>query len=240
MTIEKKKNLLTAEAEKCQISLSDLQASQFLDYYDLLVETNKVMNLTTITDFPDVVRKHFMDSLSVQNVINVNKADSLIDVGTGAGFPGVPIKIMYPHLKVTLVDSLGKRVRFLEQVVEKLNLENVNCIHSRAEDLARNRAYREKYDLCVSRAVANLAVLAEYDLPFVKKGGYFVSYKSADSEEEIEKAKRAIHILGGKIEKVDTFELYDMGRSIVKIKKIKQTPGVYPRKAGTPSKKPLY
>lgn len=240
MTNEEKKNLLIAEAERFQISLSELQISQFLDYYDLLVETNKVMNLTTITEFPDVVRKHFMDSLSVQKVIDMNQIISMIDVGTGAGFPGIPIKILYPHLKVTLVDSLGKRVRFLEQVVEKLNLEHVNCIHSRAEDLARNRDYREKYDLCVSRAVANLAVLAEYDLPFVKKGGCFVSYKSADSEEEIEQAKRAIHILGGKIEKVDTFELYDMGRSIVKIKKTKPTPAIYPRKAGTPSKKPLH
>lgn len=239
MTEKEKKEFLTSEAERFKIQMTDDQVQQFLTYYDFLVETNQVMNLTAITEFPDVVRKHFIDSLSVMRVIDLSKVRCMIDVGTGAGFPGIPIQIMYPDLKLTLVDSLGKRVRFLMQAVEKIKLENVTCIHSRAEDLARNKIYREQYDLCVSRAVANLAVLSEYDLPFVRPDGYFIAYKSAESKEEIRQAERAVRILGGKIEKVETFEIYDMGRSIVKIRKIKKTPDLYPRKAGTPSKKPL-
>lgn len=233
------KIFLIEEFERSGISLSDIQAQQFLDYYEILVEKNKVMNLTAITEFKDVVRKHFIDSTSITRVLDLQKVGTLIDVGTGAGFPGVPIQILYPHLGTLLVDSLGKRVRFLEEVTAELNLQNVTCIHSRAEDLAREKNYRESYDVCTSRAVANLAVLAEYDLPFVKKNGYFISYKSADSSEEIKQSERAVRILGGRIEQVETFELYDMGRTLVKVKKIKPTPAVYPRKAGTPSKKPL-
>lgn len=237
--VDEQKKYLFEEFEKAGYSLSDMQAQQFLDYYEMLVEKNKVMNLTAITEFEDVVHKHFIDSLTIDRVLDLKHIESIIDVGTGAGFPGIPLKILYPHLKTVLVDSLGKRVRFLEDVTEKLALKNVTCIHSRAEDLARDKKNREKYDVCTSRAVANLAVLAEYDLPFVKKEGFFISYKSADSEEEIKQAGKAVKILGGKIEQIETFHIFDMGRTLVKIKKIKPTPAIYPRKAGTPSKKPL-
>ncbi len=237
--VDEQKKYLFEEFEKAGYSLSDMQAQQFLDYYEMLVEKNKVMNLTAITEFEDVVHKHFIDSLTIDRVLDLKHIESIIDVGTGAGFPGIPLKILYPHLKTVLVDSLGKRVRFLEDVTEKLALKNVTCIHSRAEDLARDKKNREKYDVCTSRAVANLAVLAEYDLPFVKKEGFFISYKSAGSEEEIKQAGKAVKILGGKIEQIETFHIFDMGRTLVKIKKIKPTPAIYPRKAGTPSKKPL-
>lgn len=239
MITEEQLDYLKTETERWGFRLSEEQLHQFLTYYDLLVETNRVMNLTAITDFHDVVKKHFIDSLSLQRVIDPEKVHSMIDVGTGAGFPGIPIKIVYPHIDMVLVDSLGKRIHFLEGVVNQLGLKNVTCIHSRAEDLARNKNYREKYEMCVSRAVANLAILAEYDLPFVKKNGYFISYKSAESQEEIKQAEKAVRILGGKIEDVSSFRLYEMGRSIVKIRKIKPTPAIYPRKAGTPSKKPI-
>jgi 16S rRNA (guanine527-N7)-methyltransferase len=239
MSTEKQREFLQNETGKIGLELTDRQVDQFLSYYESLIETNRVMNLTAITEFEDVVRKHFVDSLSLSQVMKLKSFQTLIDVGTGAGFPGVPLKILYPHLKVTLVDSLGKRVRFLTEVIENLNLQNIEAIHGRAEDLARNSRYREKFDLCTSRAVSNLAVLAEYDLPFVKRNGYFVSYKAANSEDEIKQAEKAIRILGGKIEKVDRFTLDDMGRAIIQVKKVKSTSLLYPRKAGTPAKNPL-
>lgn len=231
--------LLFDETKKNGMELSDKQIAQFNLYYELLTAKNKVMNLTAITEYNDVVKKHFIDSMMISRVLDMKKINSLCDVGTGAGFPGIPLKIVYPHLHLTLVDSVGKRVNFLSEVVEKLDLEDVEAIHSRTEDLAHNSKYREKYDLVTARAVASMNVLSEYCIPYAKIGGYFAAYKSENIEEEIENAKNAVKTLGGKIEKTDMFELYEMGRSIVLIRKVNSTPKIYPRKAGTPSKNPL-
>ena len=231
--------LLFDETKKNGMELSDKQIAQFNLYYELLTAKNKVMNLTAITEYNDVVRKHFIDSMMISRVLDMKKINSLCDVGTGAGFPGIPLKIVYPHIQLILVDSVGKRVNFLSEVVEKLGLEDVETIHSRTEDLAHNQKYREKYDMVTARAVASMNVLAEYCIPYAKIGGYFAAYKSGNIEEEIENAKNAVKTLGGKIEKTDVFEIYEMGRSIVLIKKVSSTPKMYPRKAGTPSKNPL-
>ena len=229
------------ELETLGIRLTDVQKRQFDRYYELLIEWNRVMNLTGITEYDEVNLKHFTDSLTIVRIKNMENVSTLIDVGTGAGFPGIPIKIAFPHIKVTLLDSLNKRIKFLDQVVEELDLEDVVTLHGRAEDYAKKEEYREQFDLCASRAVANLSTLSEYCLPFIKKGGCFVSYKSADSDEEIQQSEKALDILGGKIEKVDKFVLpgSDMGRALVMIEKVKNTPRKYPRKAGLPSKEPL-
>ena len=227
------------EISKLGIEIADVQAEQFVTYYEMLVETNKVMNLTAITEFEDVLCKHFVDSLSIVRKMNLKNIHNMVDIGTGAGFPGVPIKIVYPHIHLALVDSLGKRVKFLNSVVDNLSLADVECVHSRTEDLARNKSYREKFDLCTARAVASLNVLSEYCLPYVRVGGTFAAFKSGNVDNEIEGSENAIKILGGKIENTDVFDLYDFKRSIVQIKKIKKTPMQYPRKAGTPSKNPL-
>ena len=229
------------ELEMLGIQLTDVQKEQFDRYYELLIEWNRVMNLTGITEYDEVNLKHFTDSLTIVRIKNMENVSTLIDVGTGAGFPGIPIKIAFPHIKVTLLDSLNKRIKFLNQVVEELDLKDVVTLHGRAEDYAKKEEYREQFDLCASRAVANLSTLSEYCLPFVKKGGCFISYKSADSDEEIEQSKKALDILGGKIEKVDKFVLpgSDMGRALVMVEKVKNTPRKYPRKAGVPSKEPL-
>lgn len=229
------------ELEMLGIQLTDVQKEQFDRYYELLIEWNRVMNLTGITEYDEVNLKHFTDSLTIVRIKSMENVSTLIDVGTGAGFPGIPIKIAFPHIKVTLLDSLNKRIKFLNQVVEELDLKDVVTLHGRAEDYAKKEKYREQFDLCASRAVANLSTLSEYCLPFVKKGGCFISYKSADSNEEIEQSKKALDILGGKIEKVDKFVLpgSDMGRALVMVEKVKNTPRKYPRKAGVPSKEPL-
>lgn len=229
------------ELETLGIRLTDVQKRQFDRYYELLIEWNRVMNLTGITEYDEVNLKHFTDSLTIVRIKDMENVSTLIDVGTGAGFPGIPIKIAFPYIKVTLLDSLNKRIKFLNQVVEELDLEDVVTLHGRAEDYAKKEEYREQFDLCASRAVANLSTLSEYCLPFIKKGGCFVSYKSADSDEEIQQSEKALDILGGKIEKVDKFVLpgSDMGRALVMIEKVKNTPRKYPRKAGLPSKEPL-
>lgn len=223
------------------ISYTDEMLSQFQKYYDVLIEWNKVMNLTGITEYEEVILKHFIDSLSIVNVMDMNAISNMIDIGTGAGFPGIPIKIIFPHIKVTLLDSLNKRIKFLNAVIEELSIVNVNVVHGRAEEFAKQKEYREKYELCVSRAVANLASLSEYCLPFVDIGGNFVSYKSGDIEEELNNSRKAVKILGGKVKNVSKFQLpaTDITRSLVVISKIKKTDFKYPRRAGIPTKEPL-
>lgn len=227
------------ELNKISISLTDVQLEQFRIYYEMLVEKNKVMNLTGITEWDEVLEKHFLDSISLIRAVNLNQELSVMDMGTGAGFPGIPLKIAFPKLKVTLADSLNKRVLFLQEVIDALKLEGIEAIHGRAEDLARDKKYREQYDLSVSRAVANLSTLSEYCLPFVKIGGQFISYKSGEIEEELAASKSAFFLLGGKIKDTVKFELGESGRSFIIIDKVNGTPKTYPRKAGTPSKKPL-
>lgn len=226
---------------KLNIELSDAQIQQFLDYYEFLVEWNKVMNLTAITEFDEVIEKHFLDSLCLVKNMDLSKPLMVLDLGTGAGFPGIPLKIAFPQLEITLMDSLNKRINFLNEVIGKLGLKKITAVHGRAEEMARKKEYREMFDLCVSRAVANLSSLSEYCLPFVKKDGCFVSYKSAESDQEIADAKNAIFLLGGKTGEIVKYQVpgSDMGRALVKINKVKQTPKAYPRKAGTPSKNPL-
>lgn len=223
------------------IVLNDEQKRQFDSFYELLVEWNKVMNLTGITEYEEVNEKHFVDSLSITKAIDMNCVDNLIDIGTGAGFPGIPLKIAFPHLKVVLLDSLNKRIKFLNTVIEELELIDIETIHGRAEDFAKQGEYREQFDLCVSRAVANLSTLSEYCMPYIHTGGMFIPYKSGEIEEEVIGAKKAVHVLGGKIEDVVKFQLpgTEIGRSFVKIKKYQNTPKKYPRKAGLPAKEPI-
>lgn len=234
-------NVLTEKVKELSILLNDKQIQQFEQYYNILVEWNKVMNLTAITEYEEVVEKHFLDSLTIVNAIHVEKIETLIDVGTGAGFPGIPLKIAFPHLKVTLLDSLNKRIKFLNEVIDLLELNDIKAIHGRAEDYAKQAEYREQYDICVSRAVANLATLSEYCLPYVKVDGLFVPYKSGEIDEELKSSEKAVSILGGKVEEVVKFQLpgTNIGRSFVKIHKIKETKKKYPRKAGMATKEPL-
>lgn len=239
--MEYKLDLLEQGCKEFGIELTQKQKEQFVRYYELLVEWNQVMNLTAITEFEEVLVKHFVDSLAVASVVDVDNVSRVIDIGTGAGFPGIPLKIVYPHLEITLLDSLKKRIGFLNEIVDNLGLNNVETIHGRAEEYAKQKEYRETYDLCVSRAVANLSTLSEYCLPYVNVSGYFVPYKSGKVEEELHEAEKALKILGGHLERVHKFRLGDteMGRSLVIIKKEKSTPKKYPRKAGMPSKEPL-
>lgn len=227
--------------EQIGIVLTETQKQQFDKFYELLVEWNKVMNLTGITEYEEVNEKHFVDSLSIVKAVDMNQVSSVIDVGTGAGFPGIPLKIAFPHLKVVLLDSLNKRINFLNTVINELGLKDISTIHGRAEDFAKKPEYREQSDLCVSRAVANLATLSEYCIPYVKKDGMFVPYKSGEIDEELEQSKKAIHVLGGKTTDVVKFQLpgTEIGRSFVVIKKIQNTAKKYPRKAGLPSKEPI-
>lgn len=227
--------------KKLQISLSEKQIRQFLTYYEILVEWNKVMNLTAITEYEEVIAKHFIDSLASVKVCDFSGKKTVIDIGTGAGFPGIPLKIAFPNLEIVLLDSLNKRINFLNEVIEKLGLENIRTIHGRAEDFAKQKEYRENFDFCVSRAVANLSTLSEYCLPYVKVGGKFVPYKSGKIDEEVTQAGKAVQVLGGKISDVVKFQLIDtdMERSFVIVEKEKNTPKRFPRKAGVPGKEPI-
>lgn len=228
------------------ITLSDEQLKQFDEFYEFLVEQNQHMNLTAITEYEDVLLKHFIDCLAV-NIVSyyaqLMEKDKIkvIDVGTGAGFPGIPLKIAFPNIQIDLLDSLNKRINFLNQVISNLKLEDVKTYHGRAEDFANKSDHREAYDLCVSRAVANLTTLSEYCLPFIKTGGLFIALKSGEISEELESSKKAIQILGGEVLETIPYTLpdSDIERSFVIIKKIKNTPKKYPRKAGLPSKEPL-
>ena len=231
--------------EQLSITLSGEQKQQFLTYYEYLVEKNKVMNLTAITEYEEVITKHFLDSLAVvkTSCFKPEKlaGKRLIDIGTGAGFPGIPLKIAFPELEILLLDSLNKRINFLNEVTEMLGLTKINTVHGRAEDYAKQKGYRESFDFCVSRAVANLSTLSEYCIPFVKQGGCFISYKSGSVDQELIQAEKAVKIMGGQREEVVRFSLADtdMDRSFVVIRKAKPTPKKYPRKAGLPSKEPV-
>ena len=234
------KEILNDCAGKMGIELSEKALNDFETYKKLLLEWNEKINLTAITDEEGIAIKHFADSISVLPLIDKSNV-SMIDVGTGAGFPGIPIKIARNDIKVTLLDSLNKRINFLEEVKKELKLDNVECVHSRAEDGGRNPLYREKFNLCVSRAVARLNVLCEYCMPFVAVGGYFISLKGPDVTEELAEAQKAITLLGGSVEKVVDIAIpnSDITHSAVVIKKIKTVPKTYPRKAGTAGKKPI-
>lgn len=229
------------DLETFDIVLSKEQMRHFLRYYEMLVEWNGRMNLTAITEYRDVLKKHFVDSLSLTKVYDLRQKCKIIDVGTGAGFPGLVLSIAFPGLKVTLLDSLNKRIQFLDSVIGELGIQGVETVHGRAEDFAKPGKMRESFDLCVSRAVANLSTLSEYCLPFVKKGGLFVAYKSEKVALEIKEAEKAISLLGGRIKEKAEFTLpdSDIYRSLFVIEKTKETPGKYPRKAGLPSKEPL-
>ena len=231
-----------SESEIPGIDISDDKKEKLYRFYELLIEKNKVMNLTSITELKECTYKHFIDSISLIKIVKDldSKDYNIADLGTGAGFPGIPLAIVFPNLNLTLIDSLNKRIKFIQEVCENLGLENVNAIHSRAEDIARNKDYRESFDICVSRAVANLASLSEYCLPLVKLGGSFISYKSKGFDIEVNDAKNAIKLLGGEIKDSIRFDLDEYGeRILLDIKKIKSTPDKYPRKAGLPTKEPI-
>ncbi|MCM1541161.1 MAG: 16S rRNA (guanine(527)-N(7))-methyltransferase RsmG [Blautia sp.] len=229
------------DSRELGIILTDSQIQQFIIYYEMLVEWNQFMNLTAITEYDGVMKKHFIDSISLCKAFDVSANISCIDVGTGAGFPGLALKIAYPGLQITLMDSLNKRIQFLDAVIDRLSLTGVRTIHGRAEDYAKPEKLRESFDLCVSRAVANLSTLSEYCIPFVKKGGYFISYKSEKITEEMEAAQNAISILGGEVKEQVEFTLpdSDIYRNLFIIEKKKETPKKYPRKAGLPGREPL-
>ena len=242
--MEKQLEIFEKELKQLHLEVSKEQILKFISYYELLIDWNSRMNLTAITEFEDVLKKHFIDSLSLISAVPdlAQKQYNLIDVGTGAGFPGIPLKIAFPNLKITLLDSLNKRIQFLNEVICKLELQDIEAVHGRAEDFAKPDQFRERFDLCVSRAVANLATLSEYCIPFVKPGGFFVSYKSEKVNVELEEAKKAISVLGGSFQKNIEFLLphSDITRNFIVIQKKNKTPRKYPRKAGLPSKEPIH
>lgn len=232
------KTLLKDLSQKININLSEDEIKKFFDYKEILIETNKSLNLTAITEDREVIIKHFIDSLTINKYITPGA--KLIDVGTGAGFPGIPVKIIRSDIDVVLLDSLNKRLNFLNNVIDKLNLKDIKTLHGRAEEVGQNKDFRECFDISTARAVANLSTLSELCLPFVKVGGIFICMKGNDIS-EVEEAKNAIEILGGKIEQIENFKLpdSDIERNIIIIKKIKPTPNKYPRKPGTPAKEPI-
>lgn len=239
MKKEEFKKVLYEKVKQIGIELKEEQLEKFYLYMNILLEWNEKINLTAITNEEEIILKHFVDSLTINKYIEEGK--SIIDVGTGAGFPGIPIKILREDLKVTLLDSLNKRINFLNEVIEKLDLKNIECIHGRAEEFGKNKNYREKYDFATSRAVANMSTLSEYLIPFVKVGGKVLAMKGDKAEEELEEAKKAIKLLGGKVENIDNFYLpdSDIKRNIIIIKKIEKTERKFPRKPGTPAKEPI-
>lgn len=233
---------LRQKAEQMGLFLDDSQTACFQKYYEMLVEKNKVMNLTAITEKEEVIDKHFVDSLAFVKTGLETSGKKLLDLGTGAGFPGIPLKIAFPEMKILLLDSLNKRVRFLQEVIDALGLEGIEALHGRAEDFAKQKKYRENFDYVVSRAVANLSVLSEYCIPYVSAVGYFLPYKSGDVSQEIKESEKAVKILGGEMEDVVSFEIpgTDIHRTILKIRKKKAAPKRFPRKAGLPSKEPIH
>lgn len=239
MEIEEFSKLISSYGKEISIEFSNIQIERFYKYMNLLIEWNEKINLTAITEPKEIIIKHFIDSLTVLK--DIKGKNTLVDVGTGAGFPGIPLKIMDEEIKITLLDSLNKRINFLNEVINQLDLKNIETIHSRVEDAGKNKKYRERFDIATARAVANLATLSEYMLPLVKVGGKSICMKGSEVSEELQNSKKAISILGGEIENIDNFQLpkSDMMRNIVIIKKVKNTPNKYPRKPGTPSKEPI-
>ena len=234
------REILKKGLDELNISYSDTQLDQIDTFYEMIIEKNKVMNLTRITDMEEYYIKHILDSLLICNELVIDNK-RIIDVGTGAGFPGIPIKIFFPDINITLMDSLNKRLLFLEEVIRELGLSDIKTLHGRAEDIGKNKIYRESFDIAISRAVADMSVLTELCLPLVSVNGYFAAYKSNDSMEEISKADNAIEIIGGSKPDIieSTLPCSDIKRKIVIVKKIRTTPEQYPRKAGIPSKKPI-
>lgn len=230
---------LQNQAQKIDINLTNKQLNEFYTYMNLLIEWNKNINLTAITEPEEIIKKHFIDSLTISK--NIQKDSSIIDVGTGAGFPGIPLKIVREDINVVLLDALNKRLNFLNEVVKENKLENIETVHFRAEEIGKNKKYREKYDIATSRAVAQLNILAEYLLPLVKVGGKCICMKGSYVEEELKNSKKAINLLGGEIEKIEEFILpdSDIKRNVIIIKKVNSTPAKYPRKPGTPAKEPI-
>ena len=239
MNIEEFEELMKKYGKKIEIEFTEEQLKKFYDYMNLLIEWNQKINLTAITEPKEIILKHFIDSLTINKYIQQNS--TLADVGTGAGFPGIPLKIIRSDLKITLVDSLNKRINFLNDVIEKLDLKGIEAVHSRIEEFGKNKKYRESFKNVTARAVANLTVLSEYLIPIAKIGGQCICMKGSNIEEEIETGKNAIKILGGKIKDINEFDLpdSDISRNIIIIDKIKKTPNKYPRKPGTPSKEPI-
>ena len=239
MELEEFTKIFNNYLEKLDLKLTEKQIEKFYNYMNLLIEWNKKINLTAIVEPKDIILKHFIDSLTI--VKYIKKGETIIDVGTGAGFPGIPLKIVRDDLKITLADSLNKRINFLNEVINKLDLKNIETIHTRAEELGKNKKYREKFDIATSRAVANMSTLSEYLIPFVKVKGRCICMKSSDIDTELENAKKAINILGCEIESKDKFDLpnSDLGRSVIILRKVKNTPSKFPRKAGTPAKEPI-
>ena len=239
MNKEEFKKVFMEYAKKIDIDINEEQINKFYDYMNLLIEWNKKINLTAITDYNEIILKHFVDSLTINKCIKENKY--VVDVGTGAGFPGIPLKIIRDDINIVLVDSLNKRINFLNEVIKELNLKNIETVHARAEEFGRNKKYRQKFDVATSRAVANLSTLSEYMIPLVKINGRCICMKGKEIKEELKDSLNAIKVLGGKVENVEEFELADndINRSIIYILKEKDTPNKYPRKAGTPSKDPI-
>ena len=239
MELEEFTKIFNNYLEKLNLTLTEEQIEKFYNYMNLLIEWNKKINLTAIVEPKDIILKHFIDSLTI--VKYIKEGETIIDVGTGAGFPGIPLKIAREDLKITLADSLNKRINFLNEVINKLDLKNIETIHIRAEELGKNKRYREKFDIATSRAVANMSTLSEYLIPFIKVKGRCICMKSSDIDTELENAKKAINILGCEIESKDKFNLpnSDLGRSVIILRKVKNTPSKFPRKAGTPAKEPI-
>lgn len=239
MELEEFTKIFNNYLEKLNLTLTEEQIEKFYNYMNLLIEWNKKINLTAIVEPKDIILKHFIDSLTI--VKYIKEGETIIDVGTGAGFPGIPLKIAREDLKITLADSLNKRINFLNEVINKLDLKNIETIHTRAEELGKNKKYREKFDIATSRAVANMSTLSEYLIPFIKVEGKCICMKSSDIDTELENAKNAINILGCEIESKDKFNLpnNDLGRSVIILRKVKHTPSKFPRKAGTPAKEPI-
>ena len=233
------RDLLKEKAEMFHVKLDETALDRFDMYGKLLVDWNEKINLTAITDPEGVTVKHFLDSITIFSYVDIPEGSKVIDVGTGAGFPGLAMLIARPDLDITLMDSTKKRLMVIEDILEKIGLK-ADIVHSRAEEAGQNKEYREKYDFSTARAVTNLRDLAEYCLPFVKVGGSFIPMKSAKTQEEIAEGKKAIHVLGGQITKIDTFDLLDCGeRTIINVKKISSTPAKYPRPSAKIAKNPI-